>query len=99
MTADPHAVLRDRVLDQVLEGPGDSDPSLRRSVAEGSGAPADLQQLVSKIHNHAYKVTDADIAQPQATYGDDQMFELVVSAALGASRQRLLAGLAALDAT
>ena len=99
MTADPHALLRDRVLDTVLEGPGESDTSIRRSVAEGTGAPADLQSLVDKIHRHAYKVTDEDIARAQAIYGDDKMFEIVVSAALGASRERLLAGLAALDET
>jgi alkylhydroperoxidase family enzyme len=52
---------------------------------------------VDKIHRHAYRVTDEDIASLQAKYGDDQMFEIVVSAALGASRQRLLAGLEALD--
>jgi hypothetical protein len=42
-------------------------------------------------------VTDEDIARAQAKYGDDQMFEIVVSAALGASRQRLMAGLEALE--
>jgi hypothetical protein len=42
-------------------------------------------------------VTDDDMARAQAKHGDDQMFEIVVSAALGASRQRLLAGLEALD--
>lgn len=97
MTADPHAALRDTVLQTVLEGAGDSDPFIRRAAAEGEGVPADLQTLVAKIHNHAYKVTDDDIARPQARYGDDQMFEIVVSAALGASRNRLLAGLRALD--
>ena len=45
----------------------------------------------------AYKVTDDDIARAQAKYGDDQMFEIVVSAALGASAKRLRLGLAALD--
>jgi len=44
-------------------------------------------------------VTDDDIAQLQPKYGDDQMFEIVVSAALGASRSRLLAGLEALAET
>jgi hypothetical protein len=41
-------------------------------------------------------VTDGDVARLQATYGDDKMFEIVVSAALGASRERLIAGLTAL---
>jgi hypothetical protein len=94
---DPHASLRDRVLDSVINGPGVSDAGVRRAAAEGTGVPADLQPLVDKIHRHAYKVTDEDMARAQAKYGDDQMFEIVVSAALGASRKRLLAGLKALE--
>jgi alkylhydroperoxidase family enzyme len=94
---DPYASLRDRVLQEVLNGAGESDPAIRSAAAEGSGVPADLHALVDKIHRHAYKVTDDDIAQLQPKYGDDQMFEIVVSAALGASRNRLLAGLEALD--
>ncbi len=94
---DPHASLRDRVLKRVLEGAGESDPVIRRAAAEGDGAPADLQPLVDKIHRHAYRVTDEDFAGVQKKYSDDQLFEIVVSAALGASRQRLLAGLKALD--
>jgi hypothetical protein len=97
VVTDPHADLRDRVLQGVLRGPGESDPAIRSAAAEGRGVPADLQALVDKIHRRAYRVTDEDIARPQAKYGDDQMFEIVVSAALGASRKRLLAGLEALD--
>ena len=96
MTGDPYASLRDRVLDGVLYGPGESDPAIRQAAAEGRGVPADLQALVDKIHNHAYKVTDQEMAHLQAKYGDDRLFEIVVSAALGASRERLLAGLNAL---
>ena len=94
---DPHATLRDRVLELVLQSHGESDPAIRSAVAEGAGVPSDLKTLVDKIHRHAYKVTDEDIARAQAKYGDDQMFEIVVSAALGASRQRLMAGLKALE--
>ena len=97
MIVDPHADLRDRVLESVLQGAGESDPAIRKRAADGVGAPADLQGLVDKIHRHAYKVTDDDIARAQAKYGDDQMFEIVVSAGLGASRNRLLAGLKALN--
>ena len=97
MISDPHAKLRDKVLEQVLAGPGHSDAAIRAAAANDAGLPADLQPLVDKIHAHAYKVTDADVATLQATYGDDKMFEIIVSAALGASRKRLLAGLRALD--
>jgi hypothetical protein len=97
MMADPHSSLRDRVLQRVLHGAGESDPAIRRAAADGSAVPPELQALVDKIHHHAYQVTDDDIASLQAKYGDDQMFEIIVSAALGASQKRLLAGLAALD--
>ena len=97
MTLDPHAALRDRVLESVLHGRGDTDPAIRRAAADGHGVPSDLQALVDKIHRHAYKVTDDDLARLQPTYADDQLFEIVVSAALGASRKRLVAGLEALD--
>ena len=49
------------------------------------------------IHRHAFKVTDGVVARLQATYGDDKLFEIIVSAALGASRERLVAGLTALE--
>ena len=94
---DPHAAARDAVLRTVLDGPGVTDPSLRYAAAEGVGVPDDLRVLVEKIHQHAYKVTDEEIAALQAKYDDDQLFELIVSAAVGASRQRLLAGLKALE--
>jgi hypothetical protein len=97
VTADPHATRRDNVLDGVLDGAGASDPSIRRAAADAAGVPVDLAPLVDKIHRHAYTVTDDDVARVQATYGDDQMFEVIVAAALGASRKRLLAGLRALD--
>ena len=97
MTPDPHAVLRDEVLQSVLRGAGESEPSIRLAAAEGAGVPAELSDLVEKIHKHAYTVTDDDVARLTSTYGDDQLFEIIVSAALGASRQRLLAGLSALD--
>ena len=94
---DPYAEQRDKVLATVLEGPGEADPALRKAAAEDQGLPADLKALVDKIHRHAYKVTDDDMAKAQANYGDDKMFEIVVSAALGASRMRLTAGLKALS--
>ena len=97
MTIDPHASIRDRVFASVFEGPGESDPALRQAAAHGRNVPSELMALVDKIHRHAYKVTDDDLAHLRATYSEDQLFEIVVSAALGASRQRLCAGLAALE--
>lgn len=97
MTEDPHAVLRETVLDSVLRGRGESDPATRVAAAMNVGLPADLRALVEKIHRHAHRVTDEDVAAAQAVYGDDALFEIIVSAALGASDQRLRAGLDALE--
>jgi hypothetical protein len=97
VVTDPYAALRDRVLERVLTGPGESDPAVRTAAAEGRASSAELQALVDKIHQHAYKVTDAEVARLEAIHGDDALFEIIVSAALGASRERLLAGLRALD--
>lgn len=94
---DPHAPLRETIIATVLDGPGESARAVRRAAFDDAGAPADLQSLVAKIHRHAYKVTDEDVATAQAAYGDDQVFEIIVSAALGASEQRLIAALRALE--
>lgn len=96
-SADPHAALRDRVLRRVLDGPGESDPAVRSAAADRVHVPDELRSLIDRIHDHAYRVTDEDVARVQAIYGDDRTFEIIVSAALGASRKRLLAGLRALD--
>jgi alkylhydroperoxidase family enzyme len=97
VTPDPHAALRESVLQSVLASRGETDPALRRAAADDRGLPAELQTLVDKIHRHAYKVTDDDLARLRGKYSDDQLFEIVVSAALGASRNQLRAGLDALD--
>ena len=94
---DPHAALRAKAMRAVLDGPGETDPSLRYAAAEGAGVPDDLTTLVEKVHKHAYRVTDEEIEALQAKYGDDRLFEIIVSAAVGASRNRLLAGLRVLE--
>jgi len=96
-TSDPHAGLHDEVLDTVLRGPGQSEPAIRAAAAAGTGVPSDLQALVAKVQRHAYKVTDEDVARLAEKYGDDRMFEIIVSAALGAAEKRLRIGLSVLD--
>jgi hypothetical protein len=97
VTLDPHATLRNNVIKRVLDGAGIAAPSQRHIAFEGKGSPPGLQALVDKVEANAYKVTDEDLRQLQQTYSDDELFELIVSAALGASERRLRAGLDALD--
>ena len=96
MISDPNAGLRDRVLQRVLDGEAESSAALRHAAFEGAGLSPDLKPLIDKVHAHAYKVTDEDVASVQRAYGDDPLFEIIVSAALGASNKRLQAGLKAL---
>lgn len=97
MTVDPHEIRRKNVITRVLDGAGVAAPSERHVAFEGKGAPAELQALIDKVEAHAYKVTDDDLRRLQQKYSDDELFEIIVSAALGASERRLLAGLEALD--
>lgn len=97
-----------RLVDALLDGPGDAAPALRRAVegraAEAGGRaapsgelPAALVAYVDKVARNAYKVTDEDIAAlRQAGYSQDAIFEITLSAALGAGMARLERGLAAL---
>ena len=94
---DPHAMLRDRALASVLDGPAHADAAIRSAAARNQGMPPDLQGLIAKIHAHAYRVTDEDVTAAKVKYGEDRMFEIIVSAAMGASRHRLEAGLKALE--
>jgi hypothetical protein len=79
-----------------VSGPGATDPVVRRQVADGA-PPPELTLLVQKIRNHAYKVTDEDLDALRARYPEDQLFELIVAAAIGASESRMKAALAALE--
>jgi hypothetical protein len=94
--ADSLSSLRRATLQTVLDGPGHVDPPIRRHVALGQ-PPPDLATLVQKIRDHAYRITDADVDALRARYSEDQLFELIVAAAVGAADHRLQRALAALE--
>jgi hypothetical protein len=97
------------LIDAVLDTPGETAPALRRSIEELSmrpnsrasreqnQVPAELMKYVSKVAMNAYKVSDQDVADLRmADYGEDAIFEITLSAVLGAGMIRLERGLAAL---
>jgi len=88
--------LRQKLESSVLTGKGESAPDLRQKVAANSGVPGDLAAFVDKIHKHAYKVTDEEVAALRQKYSDDYLFEVIAAAAFGAARMRLDAALKAL---
>jgi len=97
-----HASAARRVAEAVLQNPGAAERDLRRSVegrgaAAGVGLPTALAPYVEKVARHAYLVTDADVvALRDAGYSEEAIFEITLSAALGAGMARLERGVAAL---
>jgi hypothetical protein len=84
----------------VLESPGHTDPKLRWAVAHHrmDDVPPALVTYLEKVRGHAYRVTDEDVeALKHAGYSEDAIFELTVSAAIGAALVRLERGLIALN--
>jgi hypothetical protein len=94
---DRHESTRRLLEDAVLRGPGHLDSKLREAIAEGRDVPEPLRALLEKARHEAYKVTDADFAPLRARYSDDELFEAVVAATLGAALVRVRAGMKALE--
>ena len=108
-----YAAYTARLVDRVLAGPGHTPRELRRALlaraaglgggrdpgpASGETVPAPLAAYADKVARHAYKVTDEDLgALQRAGNSDDALFEVTVSAALGAALGRLERGLTALQ--
>ena len=89
-----------RLEGRLLDGPGATEPQMRRAAADGDpvGDPL-VDGYLEKIRRHAYTLTQADIdAMTAAGWDEDRIFELSICAAFGAARLRQRAGLAALDA-
>lgn len=85
------------LVDRVLHGAGKASQEQRAQAFSDAGVPAPLQALVSKVATRPTQVTDADFAVAKAAgFSEDQLFELVIAAAVGQSARLYEAGLAAL---
>jgi alkylhydroperoxidase/carboxymuconolactone decarboxylase family protein YurZ len=93
---DRFAELRAATGAALLRGPGATPAELRQAVAAGR-PPSALSPIVEKIRAHAYRVTDGDVNALRGQYTEDQLFEIIVSAAFGAAEEQLTAGLRALE--
>jgi hypothetical protein len=92
-----YAPLVETLVKTVLEGPGELDAQKRKAAMRRGELPEPIAGLVAKIHRNAWKVTDEDVAAASAAgWSRDQLFELIVCASVGASLERLEAGLRAM---
>src|SRR5919201_675693 len=83
---------------RVLEGPGRASAAQRRAAFDNAGLPAPLDTLISKVAMHAHRVTDEDInAVKKAGLSEDEIFELVICAAVGQATREYEGAVAALD--
>ena len=86
---------------RILEGDGNASQSDRRAAFNNAGLAEPLGTLVDKVATHAYRVTDEDITAAKVSgLSEDQVFEIMVCAAIGqATRQYETAFAALKDAT
>jgi hypothetical protein len=82
---------------RILEGGGKAPPSERRAAFNNCGLAEPLETLVNKVARYAYRVTDEDIAAARESgLSEDQVFEIVVCAAIGEATRQYDTALAAL---
>ncbi|WP_024802691.1 hypothetical protein [Nocardia sp. BMG51109] len=85
------------LVDRVLNGAARTSPEQRAGAFGNADVPPPLVELIGKVTTNPTRITDADFATAKASgYSEDQLFELVVCAAVGRSARLYGAGLAAL---
>ncbi len=90
---------RRALVSRILEGEGKASPSDRSAAFNNSGLAGPPGTLVDKVARHACRVTDEDIAAARESgLSEDQVFEIVVCAAIGQATRQYDAALAALEA-
>ncbi len=90
---------RKALVARIKQGDGRASHAQRRAAFDNAGLAEPLSTLIDKVAKHAYKVTDDDIAAARAAgLSEDQIFEIVVCAAIGQATRQYDTALAALDA-
>jgi hypothetical protein len=83
--------------DRILNGEGRASPEQRARAFGNAGLSPPLDELLGKVATRPAQVTDADFAAARAAgFSEDELFELVICAAVGQSARLYDAGLAAL---
>lgn len=83
---------------RVLEGDGRASRAERRAAFNNVGLASPLRTLIDKVARQPARVTDEDVAAVLASgTSEDQLFELVVCAAIGQATRQYEMALEALD--
>ena len=90
---------RRALIERILDGRAESTPAQRRAAFDNAGEPGPRGALIDKVARRAFQVTDDDVAEVRrAGLSEDQIFELVVCAAIGEATRQYETALAALEA-
>jgi len=90
---------RVQALETILGPNGKAAQATRRAAFDNKDVPEPLRALIDKVARHAYEVVDEDIAAAKAAgVSEDELFELVVCAAIGQASRQYEGALAALAA-
>ncbi len=85
------------LVDRILNGAGRASAAQRARAFRNDGLSPPLDALIGKVADRPTEVTEEDLAAAKAAgCTEDELFELVVCAAVGRSAQLYEAGLAAL---
>lgn len=91
------AQLRRALIARVLDGDGKAPPELRRAAFDNVDLDEPVRRLIEKVAYHSYRVTDEVVAAVRsAGLSEDQIFEIVVCAAIGQASRQYESALAAL---
>jgi hypothetical protein len=91
------ARLHRELVTRVLGSSGTAPPELRRAAFDDAGLDEPMRTMVDKVARHADQVTDDDVdAVGAAGLSEDQIFEIVVCAAIGQADRQYKSALAAL---
>lgn len=84
---------------RILKGEGRTSQPQRTAAFNNDDLQEPLQTLIRKVAERAYSVTDEDIAcAKRAGLSEDQIFELVICAAVGQATRQFESAFAALEA-
>ncbi|HVH89387.1 MAG TPA: hypothetical protein VM912_21910 [Terriglobales bacterium] len=93
------AQARIALIMRILEGDGKVSRTQRRNAFDNTDLVEPLKMLIHKVATHACKVTDEDIIAVRAFgLSEDEIFEIIVCAAIGQASRQYDTAFAALNA-
>jgi hypothetical protein len=81
--------LHQAIVTRILKGDGMASPSQRQAAFDNASFTGPLGILIDKVARCAYKVTDENVEAVKASgVSEDQIFEMVVCAAVGSATRQ-----------